>query len=294
MSTSQVTAWLAPALPRSRVAWLRTFLYGFVWLDVLVIRPWVRDHGSVPRSWYRPLAVADLLHLPTPTPTVTTVVMVALLAASAIAGTGRLPRVAGVAVACLYLEWMVIAFSYGKVDHDRFAFLVALAVLPTVGRATRDDDRPDEAAGWAIRSIQLAVVATYVLSVAAKARYGNGLTTWLDSTTLVRAVVRRGTSLADPLLEVPWVLHAAQYGIVALELLSPLVLVRGWVGRAMLGALFGFHVVTVATIGILFHPHVMCLLAFLPLERLRQFSSANRRARRRRSSSPAPGMATRS
>ena len=287
-----MTAWLVPAMPRSRVAWLRVFLYGFVWLDVLLIRPWVRDHGAVPRSWYRPLAIADVLHLPAPTPTVTTVVMVALLAASAVAATGRLPRLAGIAVACLYLEWMVIAFSYGKVDHDRFAFLVALAVLPTVGRAARDDDRPDEAAGWAVRSIQLAVVATYVLSVVAKARYGHGLMTWLDSTTLVRAVVRRGTMLGDPLLEVPWVLHAAQYGIVGLEMLSPLALLPGRAGRAMLAVLLAFHLVTVATIGILFHPHVMCLLAFLPLERLPQLSSASRRASRRRSSSPAPGMAT--
>jgi hypothetical protein len=124
---------------------------------------------------------------------------------------------------------MVIAFSYGKVDHDRLALLVALAVLPTVGRARASDLTPDERAGWALRCIQLAVVATSVLAVGAKLRFG-GLE-WVGGATLVRAVVHRGTPLAEPLMELPWVLQAAQAALVALELSAPLMLVRGRVGR---------------------------------------------------------------
>ena len=103
----------------------------------------------------------------------------------------------------------------GKVDHDRFAFLVALFVLPTLGAASHRDRTPDPRTGWAVRCIQVAVVATYLLAVVAKARYGHGLDTWLDSTTLLRAVVRRGTFLADPLTRQPWILHATQYLVVA-------------------------------------------------------------------------------
>ncbi|MCU1377618.1 MAG: hypothetical protein JWN29_601 [Acidimicrobiales bacterium] len=259
--------WFAP-MPRSRIAWLRTFLYAFIWLDVLVMRPWVRDHGDVPGVFYKPLAIGDLLHLPTPTHLFTSVVMYALLAASAVAAFGVLPRLLGTVVFALYLEWMVIAFSYGKVDHDRFGILVALAVLPTVGLVAHRDRTPDERAGWAVRCIQVAVVCTYLLAVVAKHRYGNGLLTWMDSTTLVRAVVRRGTFLADPLLQHPWTLHVTQYLIVAMELASPLLLVPGKVGRRVLLAFVGFHAVTFACLTIAFWPHLACLVAFLPLDQV--------------------------
>src|SRR5687768_4714391 len=193
MEGAPVIAWLFEPVARARVAWLRTFLYGFIWLDVFVLRPWVREHGDVPGILYKPLLIGDVLHLPTPTQTFTTSVMVLLLACAAICATGRSPRVLGTFVAFLYLEWMVIAFSYGKVDHDRFGFLVALFVLPTVGAARHDDQTADPRAGWAVRCIQLGAVATYFLAVVAKARFGHGLLTWMNSTTLLRAVVRRGT-----------------------------------------------------------------------------------------------------
>jgi hypothetical protein len=246
----------------ARVVWLRRIVYSFVWLDVLWLTPWVREHGEVPSPLYRPLLLGRILHLPTPTPRLVTAVLVALLVSSAVAALGKAPRLAGTAVFLLYLEWMVIAFSYGKVDHDRFTFLVALAVLPTVNAARRDT------AVFAVRAIQVAAVLTYVLSVYAKHRFGGGLDTWLDSTTLLRAVVRRGTSIGDALTHAPWILHAAQYGVVALELLSPLLLVPGRVGRAMLASVLAFHLVTFATVTILFLPHVVCLAAFLPLEDL--------------------------
>jgi hypothetical protein len=156
--------------------------------------------------------------------------------------------------------------SYGKVDHDRFAFLVALAVLPTARPARWGDKTKDEAAGWAVRCIQVAVVLTYFLSVFAKLRFGGP--EWLTGATLIRAVIRRGTFLSDPLLEVPWVLQAAQWALVAFELASPLLLVPGAVGRRFLIAAVAFHIVTFSTITIIFLPHVVCLFAFVPLERL--------------------------
>jgi hypothetical protein len=261
-----VSAWWFPALPRARVALLRTAAYLFVVVDVLVTTPWVADRADVPGSLYQPLLIGRVLPLPTPGPALVHVVMAALLAAALTAATGRAPRLAGWAVFALYAEWMVIAFSYGKVDHDRFAFLVALAVLPTVGRAHWRDGTRDEAAGWALRMVQVAVVATYALSVVAKLRFG-GLA-WLDSATLLRAVIRRGALGQDFLVDHPELLHAAQYLLVAFELGSPLLLARGRLGRAYLAVAFAFHAVTFATIHIVFLPHVVAMLAFLPLERL--------------------------
>ncbi len=257
--------WFRP-VGKGRVAALRTILYSFIFVDVLLTTSWVASHAAVPGELYRPLVVGRILPLPVPGPLLVPAVMWLLLGCAAVAAFNRAPRLLGAAVFVLYFEWMVIAMSYGKVDHDRFAFLVALAVLPTVGPARWGDRTPDEAAGWAVRCIQVAVVLTYFLSVFAKLRFGG--IEWLNGATLVRAVIRRKTFLSEPLLDYPWILRATQYGIVLFEMLSPLLLVRGRVGKLFLAGAVVFHLVTFASIGIIFLPHVMCLLSFVELERL--------------------------
>lgn len=279
-----VIRWLCTPAPLGRVAAFRTLAYLFVIADLLVFTPWVRAHAYIPRELYQPLLIGRVLPLPTPTPLLVWGVFAALLVTSAVAAAGRLPRLAGNAVALLYLQWMIIAMSYGKVDHDRFAFLVALAVLPTVGRARYGDRTRSEAAGWALRVIQLAVVATYFLAAWAKLRIG-GLD-WLTSATLTWAIVRRGTWLAEPLTAAPWVLVAAQVGIVAFELASPLVFVLRQRWRyAAVGFLYSFHLVSFATITISFLPHLVAMACFLPLERLHPVvwaRAVRSRARRRK------------
>ena len=120
-------------MPLARIAVFRVIAYLFIPIDVFVTTSWVRAHADVPTEWYAPLLIGRVLHLPTPTHTVVLVVQWALVVAAVLAASGRAPRLLGTAVFVLYAEWMVIAMSYGKVDHDRIAFLVALAVLPTVG-----------------------------------------------------------------------------------------------------------------------------------------------------------------
>jgi len=253
-------SWLFAAVPYQRIVVLRRIAYLFVPVDLLLTTPWVWSHGKVPGELYRPLLLGRLLHLPTPG-TWAPVLGVALIAAALTAATGRLPRVLGVVVAVLYLEWMVVAFSYGKVDHDRVGFLVLLAVLPTVGK------RNDEAAGWAVSMTTLAVVATYFLSALAKLRFG-GLD-WVNGATLTRAVVRRGTALSTPLLDHPWVLHGFQCVLLGVELLvSPLLLLRNRLTSLLVGGFYVFHLMTFLTISIVFLPHCVALLALLPLERI--------------------------
>jgi hypothetical protein len=268
MTAAPMTGWLFRPAPLGRIVALRRIAYLFIPVDVLLTTPWVGQHADVPGTLYQPLLIGRVLHLPTPGGWVEVLRWV-LIAAALLAATGRLPRALGAVVAALYLEWMVVAFSYGKVDHDRVGFLVLLAVLPTVGRARHRDTTASEAAGWAISMTTLAVVATYFLSAFAKLRFG-GLE-WLDGATLTRAVVRRGTALSTPLLDHAWVLHVFQYLLVAVELLvSPLLLVR-WrderITRALVGGFYVFHVMTFATISIVFLPHCVALLALLPLER---------------------------
>jgi hypothetical protein len=280
--------WFRP-VPLARVAVFRVIAYLFIPVDVFLTTSWVRAHAEVPTAWYSPLLVGWLLHLPTPTHTVVLVVQWALVVAAVAAATGRAPRLLGTTVFLLYAEWMGIAMSYGKVDHDRIAFLVALALLPTIGRARFRDRRSSEAAGFAMAAVLVAVMLTYFLAAWAKIRFGGW--DWATGSTLTRAVVRRGTDLSMWTLDVPWLLPAAQWVMLVFEFAAPLILlVRS--DRARIGLvlfLLGFHVMVYAGVGIIFLPHCIAILSILPWERL---AVASRRTSLSPDPTPAPSPAT--
>jgi len=273
-ATSAVNRWWFTPVPRARIAAFRVLVYVFLPLDVLWLRPWGAAHGHVDPDLYRPLQIGRLLPLPTPTPIVVDVVQYGVVLAAItlviLVVRDRAPRwqaALGATAFLLYLEWMVISFSYGKVDHDRFGFLIALAVLPTAGRAALRDMTPSQAAGWALRMVQVGVVATYFLAALAKVRFGGWA--WVNSTTIARAVIRRGTMFADPLLQMPWTLQLTQWFIMTLEFVSPaLLFIKPKWQQYAVAFLLSFHVMTFLMIRIIFMPHVVCLAAFLPLERV--------------------------
>ena len=260
--------WFFRPVPLARVAVFRVIAYLFIPIDVFLTTAWVRAHADVPTEWYAPLLVGRLLHLPAPTQTLVVVVQWALVLAALAAATGRAPRLLGTTVFLLYMEWMVIAMSYGKVDHDRIAYLVALAVLPTIGRARLRDRRPSEAAGWAMAAVFGTVMLTYFLAAWAKIRFGGW--DWATGSTLTRAVVRRGTELSEWTLDVPWLLPSAQWVMLAVELAAPLMLLaRSDRARtALVVFLLGFHVMVFAGVTIIFLPHCIAILSLLPWERL--------------------------
>lgn len=259
-------SWFSRPLPLQRVAVLRRAAAAFVLIDLFVLRPWIAGHGLVPTELHHPVLFARLLGWPAPTSDIVVLVQVSLVACAVAGLLGVAPRLTGALTFGLYFEWVMIAYSYGKVDHDQFAFLVALAVLPTVKDATLVNESDSESAGWALSMIQVAVVATYFLSVYAKLRFGG--IEWLQSATIARVILRRGTFLAEPLLDVAWALAAVQYAIVAFELASPLMLMRNRWGRGMAVAAYAFHFLTFAGVRIMFWPQLVCLLAFFPLERI--------------------------
>ncbi|HZG91935.1 MAG TPA: hypothetical protein VEZ42_17110 [Pseudonocardia sp.] len=262
------TGWWFRPVPLARIAVFRTIAYLFVPVDVFLTTAWVRAHADVPTEWYAPLTIGQLLPLPTPTHTLVVVVQWALVAAALAAATGRAPRLLGTAVFLLYLEWMVIAMSYGKVDHDRIAYLVALAVLPTIGLARWRDKRSSEAAGWAMAAVFVTVMLTYFLAAWAKMRFGGW--DWATGSTLTRAIVRRGTVFSDWTLEVPGLLVGAQWAMLALEFAAPLMLLV-WSARARVALvvfLLGFHLAVYASVTIIFLPHCVAILSILPWERL--------------------------
>lgn len=272
--------WLFAPVPLARVALLRRAVYAFVIIDVLFLHTSGYYHGWADPVWYQPLVMGRILHLPAASVLLVRVLRVGSVLAAALALTGRVPRLAGWATAVGWIWFQYIAFAYGKVDHDRGDFVIALLVLPLIGAAAVGDHRRSEAAGFAFRAIQLTAIATYFLSAWAKIRFG-GLG-WVNSATMVRAVVRRQTWFGDQLLHVPWTLHAFQWVLISLELASPLIffVAERW-RRRMVGGWYLFHAITYAAITIAFWPHLVMLLAFLPLEQYHPVTAA-RRARNSR------------
>lgn len=271
-AAASVENWWFTPLPLGRVAAMRVVIYLFAWFDVYFYAPKVTERVDA-TSAYRPLAVERYLHLPMPTHTIALAVQIGLLCCATAAATGRAARILGAVTFALYFDWLVMGDSFGYVPHDRFAFVVALAVLPTVGPARRGDRTTSQRVGWALRCIQVAVVATYALAPWAKFRYGGF--DWANGAVLTWAILRRGTFLGTPLLRAPRLLHIAQWGILCGELVSPVVLfLRGRFVYVAVAAMLTFHLLSEATITISFLPHVLCILAFLPLERLGELGSA--------------------
>jgi hypothetical protein len=278
-------SWWFPALPRNRVAVLRVVAYLFIPLDVFWLSAWGAIHGKLDGALYQPLLLGRLVPFPTPDQAVVAVTRWGLLVAIACALWGRFPRTTGFVIALLYLEWSLIGMSYGKVDHDRLGFIVLLFALPTVGRIRVRDDTPDPAAGWIIRMAQFASVATYFLAAVAKLRFGGW--GWVNSATMLRAVLRRGTDFGDWFGRHPETLHVLQWMMLIGELASPLLLIDGRWRRFGIYIAYLFHIGTYAALTIAFFPHLVTLLSFLQLERLVTLFD-RRHARARPPPRPAP------
>ena len=268
---------LFPALPLARIRVLRVIIYAFVVLDVLTFSRDVLSHAGN-SGFYTPLALARLLHLPPVTAPVAWTLLAAILAGCAAGIVGWRPRISGAVVAIAFWLWMLYSNSYGYIAHDHLALMVATAVLPTVAGASRSQLEEglgapphSEAAGWALRAIQIAVVCTYFFSVIPKILYSGSLANWGNSAILTWASIRRGSPLAHLLVEhTPWVFVPAQWAGLALEALSPVVLfLRGKALHLVVVLYLGFHLSTLVLLGIHFLPTVICWAAFLPLERLR-------------------------
>jgi len=264
----RIVGWWTTPVPLARVAVLRTVLYLFLLYDIFFLVNDVVPHGYAPEL-YRPLFIGRILPLPTPSPALVQTLQVVIVVGALVAATGRLPRLAGWTVAVCYLEWLIVGMSFGKVDHDHLALLVALWVLPTVGRARFDDRTPSEGAGWAMRCIQIATIATYVGSAFAKWARNGAPFAWANGAVFVWAIIRRGTDFIDWILDYPWMLRIAQWGLLIGEFLSPIVLFLR--GKALvLAAVFflSFHLFTYLSLGIHFLPTVVCWLSFFPVERV--------------------------
>lgn len=256
--------WFAP-LPRERLAVFSRIVHLTVLFTVFVTDRWVADHAWAPREFWQPVGIARVLGIPAPVPSTMEAlqVVIAVSAVAAIAGVGP-RRLVNAVVGCGYLWWLVWAFSFSKVDHDRLTIVVALAVLVVVPGSGRGRD---PLVGWALRTVQVVFLLAYPLSALAKLR-ASGMA-WMSSAVFARAIVRRGSSLGDWFVTRPALLQAGQWLFISFEIAAVAGLSRRRAVRAtVLVGIVVLHLFTYATIGIHFLPHTICITAFLPLERV--------------------------
>lgn len=259
--------WLSP-VPLARIAYLRVILYLFVVWDVLYLTNDVIGHGYTP-EFYQPTLLGRLLPFLQPSVGGAQALLAIVIASCLVAASGVLPRVSGAVVALSFTAWMIDSQGFAYVSHDHMALIVATWVLPTVGRAGFSDQRPAERAGWVVRCIQVATVATYVGSAVNKIVRTGSPWAWANGSVFTWAIMRRGSDLIRWTLEYPALLRLSQWGLLLAEIVVPVVFwLRGrWLFLAI-SFFFLFHLATFLSLGIHFLPTVVCWLAFAPLERL--------------------------
>ncbi|TDE10386.1 hypothetical protein [Jiangella asiatica] len=259
--------WLRP-VPLARVAVLRVGIYLFLLYDIFALTNDVVPMAHAP-EFYQPTWIGRTLPLPEPSVPLAQTLQIVIVVGALVAATGLLPRVAGWIVAVAYFQWMVFSQGYGYVSHDHLALMVAVTVLPTIGPARFTERDSSEAAGWAFRCIQVATIATYFASAVVKWVRSGSPAAWANGAVFIWALIRRGSDLFRWTTDYPWLLIIAQWGLITIEFLSPVVL---WLkGKALYLAVvtfIGFHLMTYLALGIHFLATVICWLAFLPLERL--------------------------
>lgn len=267
--------WYEP-IDRTRLRYFARIIYATVLFTVWVIDRWAVAHETAPRLFWQPVWIARVLSIPPPTPTTMTILRV-LLTVSAVAAfvlarpsdssvSRTMARIANISVFVGFCLWVIWAFSWSKVDHDKLTIVVALAalaVVPAVGRSVADRN-----VGWVLRTVQVVFVLAYPMSAIAKIQKSGWL--WANQATFARAIIRRGTELGKPLAAHGELLRVGQWGFIAFEMVSILALSRNpKIRRFILPGFFFLHFFTWLAIGIHFLPHTICLTAFLPLERLR-------------------------
>lgn len=263
-----ITSWWIRPVPLARVAVLRAAVYLFLLYDIFNLTNDVIPMAHAPEL-YQPTMIGRMLPLPDPSVPLAQALQWIIVAGALIAASGRLPRIAGWIVAVAYLQWMIFSQGYGYVSHDHLALIVAVAVLPTIGRARFTDSASSEAAGWAFRCIQVATIATYFASAIVKWVRSGSPAAWANGAVFIWAIIRRGSDLVRWTTDYPWLLQISQWVLLTIEFLSPVVLfLRGKALYLAVVMFLGFHLMTFLALGIHFLPTVICWLAFLPLERL--------------------------
>jgi hypothetical protein len=279
-------AWFYAAAPPERLALLRIALGIYALVYLLTRAAHLNRVVSYPAEAFAPVGPVSLLALP-----LSNLWVYALYVACVISGAaftlGARYHVSGPAFALLLLWVTSYRNSWGMIFHtDNLLVLhvLLLAAAPaadalTLGRGATP--REPRRYGWAIRSMALVCVATYVAAGVAKL-HNSGLS-WALGAALREQIAYDAlrklalgsfySPLTDWLLPQAWIFPVLSVFTLAVELLAPLALLGPRSALIWAASAWLFHLGVVASMLIVF-PYPLSGCAFLclfPLERVLEY-----------------------
>jgi hypothetical protein len=281
--------WFAP-VPVRRLALFRIAVCAWAIADLVGPARYIGRFSAVDDEFRSPILLLRIPHIAAPSAAVFTAVHVALVVALVFALVGLFTRAALLVAVPLYLYFFAEFYSYHAVEHGRVAValaLIALAIAPSgaalsldARRRHLDESRVDPLAGWALRVVQVVVVAAY--SVAGLTKVAVQQLRWPTDGALLDALTDKATSLGGSLAEHTTLIIVLGFMTLALELAAPLVFVgRRWRDVILVSTAL-FHIAVIFTLDIWFLGLMVCYLAFYDLEvghdRVRGWLARQRRA----------------
>ncbi len=267
--------WFAP-VPARRVAIVRTLVFGYAAVWLVVRFPYLSDVTRIPDRRFEPVGVLSWLDGPPSRSTVLGCWVVALVACIA-AAAGRWSRVAAPVGAMAMLAIVTLTSSFGQVFHTEHLLVVHLAVLATAA-VIEPRSRDGEASGWPLNLMMAVVVVTYVVAGIAKLRWsgprwvsGDVLQHWIAVDNLRKLLFDDLYSpLGGWLSQFGWVWTPIAVLTLLVELGAPVALATGWVRIVWVVAAWGFHVGVFVLMAISFPYQLfgVAYVAFLPMERI--------------------------
>jgi hypothetical protein len=282
---TRLDRWLMAPVPRDRLIALRVLIAGFAAVYVAARLPVLWRIGDRPASTFSPVGVLSVLEGP-PAIWIGRLLPVCVIGCSLAALSGRCWRFWGPAWAFGLLLLSTWRSSWGQVIHHEHLLVLHALVLaaspagscgagsvgahpPAVGRLNEGEAL---VAGWWVRLLSLATVATYVLAGLAKVRLGGS--EWLDGEILQHHLARNvlrldllgasGSPFADELAARSGLLAVVSPIVVILEVGSPALLLGRVVRNVWVALLWSMHVGIALFLWITF-PYQLLLFAFLPL-----------------------------
>lgn len=245
------------------------------------------SHAFLNREW-NPIYGFELLGLAPPDLPTIQIVFAVLLASILFTMFGLFTRISCAVAAALTFYWIGLAYSYEQAHHERVAFMLVFALLPLApcgarlsidslrarwrrAKAGGDAARAPETspfAGWLVHFARISIVIGYCAAGLSKLAIVGP--SWMNGYTLQAIMLQSEGPLTGVLTRSIAFSIASSVGTLALQVTSPLMLVRPSARWLYIPALTGFHLISWLTgiIGDTYFIAWMMFAAFLPLERV--------------------------
>lgn len=263
--------------PELELAAVRVLVGAFATLYLVVRLPYFAKLDALPAAQLSPVGIARVLSSPLPPVATWAIALVAVVSGIAFTA-GRGLRASAPIFFASFLWVTTYRSSWGKILHSENLVALHLGVLAVAALMPRrqsmgaPDPDADADARWALTTMSIVTVLTYLVAGIAKLRSGGGgwmsgeaLGDWLVFDALRKTELG---SVRSPLAAVvasrPFLVQILAIGTFLVELGAPVALVGPRAARVWCAAAWLFHLGILATMAIgFFYP--LTLVAFSPL-----------------------------